>query len=343
MHGLARRRLAERLRGFLRSFGFAAACLALAACRLPDPFTAGLFTRSAGRPTPTAADCERCHQEVYREWRASLHAHAWTSEDFQRAAAGGRADECTGCHAAAPVSADVAPALRQLHVAEGVTCVTCHLSPDPAAPPLAMRGPESRTSPVQIHPVIERDPLYRASELCGSCHTGAYEEWRAASDPPQGEKQTCQGCHMPSVRRTMESVHDEHAYSAIFVALGAERELRRHDFAVPRLEAIEGLRVELASAPGGAAIARVANELPHALPTGRFGRRELRLVASWPGGRAERQWVRSLGQAIEAGAVLEMELPVPRDERGGVRLRLERWDHAAQDWSPLAEANAPGP
>ena len=145
-----------------------------------------------------------------------------------------RSSQCTSCHAAAPVDADAPVRMRDSHVEEGVTCVTCHLSPDPQAAPLTMRGPVSRTSPVQIHPTVERDPLYRSSELCGTCHRTAYEEWRAVeARRPEQSRRSCQGCHMPEVRRKMESVHDQHAYSALFVALGDAAQLRRHTFEIP--------------------------------------------------------------------------------------------------------------
>jgi nitrate/TMAO reductase-like tetraheme cytochrome c subunit len=321
----------------------ASAAAPFAACRIPSTFVSGMFTREEGRFVPTAADCERCHQEVFREWSESLHARAWTHPAFKSASADGRATECTGCHAPAPVASGVAPQLRSAHLDEGVTCLTCHLSPDPNAAPLAMRGPESRTSPVEVHPIIERDPMYRSSELCGTCHAGAYEEWRAAPDPAEGEKQTCQGCHMPAARRKMESVHDEHAYSAVFVALGDERELRRHDFAVPEDPSRE---VTLTVAPerGGRALrVRVENDVPHGLPTGRFGRREVRLVARWPGGQVERSLVRNLGQALPAGGVREERIQLPMGVApADVAVQLERWDHAADGWSLVAEPSVPG-
>ena len=64
----------------------AVAALAAAACRLPSAALPSLFARESGRFVPTAADCERCHQDVYREWRGSLHARVWTHPAFQSAA-----------------------------------------------------------------------------------------------------------------------------------------------------------------------------------------------------------------------------------------------------------------
>jgi hypothetical protein len=285
---------------------------------------------------------------VFREWESSRHASAWESPAFQKASAAGRAAECTGCHAAAPVDPGRPVAARELHVAEGVTCTSCHLSPRPDAPPLAMRGPVSRTSPIEIHPIIERDPLYRSSELCGTCHETALLEWRAAPDPPGGgAKPTCQGCHMPQVRRKMESVHDQHAYSALFVALGDEAELRRHTFAIP--DVVDEIALYVAREAGTNALeVHVSNRLPHALPTGSFGRREVRLAARWPGGSAGASRVRALGQSIPAGGEWPTRVPLPPGvDPARVEVALERWDHAARDWQVLVRAGPgearPGP
>ena len=123
----------------------AAACLLLGAAllcagRVRVPFGDELFFSREAKGLPPASDCERCHQEVYREWRESLHAGAWRSEAFQRASAGGRAAECLGCHAPAPLQAQQRPVLRDAHREEGVTCVSCHLAPGSDGERLTMRG-----------------------------------------------------------------------------------------------------------------------------------------------------------------------------------------------------------
>ena len=321
--------------------------LLLVSCEMPGPIVRGMFTRTEARAAPTAADCERCHQEVVREWRSSLHASAWESPAFQRASAAGRAAECTGCHAPAPVAEGRPVAMRDLHLAEGVTCTSCHLSPRPDAPPLSMRGPVSRSSPIEIHPIIEQDPLYRSSELCGTCHEGTLREWLAAPDPANGEtKPTCQGCHMPAVRRKVESVHDEHAYSALFVALGEATELRKHTFAVPEIES--GDEVEIALVPvqetGRRALeVTVSNRLPHALPTGSFGRREVRLAARWAGGSHEERLSRALGQSIPSGGEWRARIALPPGvDPAGVEVSLERWERRTQAWQTLARAKPGG-
>jgi hypothetical protein len=321
---------------------YATALLLVLACRIPGPIAEGLFTRDDRGLAPTAADCERCHQEVYREWRDSLHSHAWKNPAFRAASAGRRASECTGCHAPAPVSSGSAVVLRSRHLEEGVTCLSRHLSTEPDAAPLTMRGPVSRTSPIEVHPIIERDPFYLSSELCGICHEGTYQEWLQAA--PAGEetgKETCQGCHMPAVRRKVESVHDQHAYSAIPVALGEELDLRRHRFGVIE-DPGDDLALLVRSESRGrdrALEVTVLNRLLHSIPTGRFGQREIRLRVVWPGGEIEERRVGALGQAVPAGGRWEVRMQLPGSvPLEFVEVRLERWQRGSGDWRTLVRA-----
>jgi hypothetical protein len=320
-----------------------AAALAGAACSLPAPLVRRFFSRTESAAAPTARDCERCHQEVYREWEGSRHAEAFRHEGFQAASAAGREEACLGCHAAAPLRADAAPAPRRQRVEEGVTCITCHLAPDAAAGPFAMRGPVSRTSPVEVHPVIEGDPLYRSSELCGSCHRATLAEWRAAPEAGPA-KPACQECHMPAVRRKVESPNDAHRSSGLFSALGDPLDLRRHGFAVPEPEP-EQVRLAARLDTGDGAAPRLHlelhNDLPHDLPTGEFGRRELRIVARWPGGTQALHRVRRAGEALPAGASWRGALALPGPPPpGGVEVVLERWDPGRATWQLLARAPA---
>jgi hypothetical protein len=315
--------------------------LALAGCRPSVPFAERMFfSREATHALPAAADCERCHQEVVEEWRASAHARAWTSEAFQDATHGGRAEPCTGCHAPAPLAASGPPLLRAARHDEGVTCTTCHLSTAPGAAPLTMRGPATRSLPVEVHPVIAEDPLYRSSELCGGCHEGTFAEWKASPAPAEGEKETCQGCHMPSVHRTVESVNEEVPYSPLFVAMEETQLLRRHRFAVPE-EVDEEIVLALERRPD-ALVVRVANRLPHALPTGSFGRREVRLLVSWPGGSAEHPVASRPGASLAAGATRTLELPLAGPARSApLSVALRRLDPGRRDWQELVSASLP--
>jgi nitrate/TMAO reductase-like tetraheme cytochrome c subunit len=311
----------------------------LTAGRVRVPFARSLFFSGEVEELPAARDCERCHQEVYREWERSLHATAWRSEAFRRASAETRAEECVGCHAPAPFRASDAPAVRDAHRDEGVTCVSCHLSPASGDAHLTMRGPVSRSSPVEVHPVIEGDRTYRSSELCGTCHRASFAEWSLAPAPAAEEKETCQGCHMPAVRRTVESVHDEHAYSSLLVALEREEDLRRHAFAVPEPDRERVALVARVAGAGSRIEAEVENRLPHALPTGQFGRRQLAIAVTWPGGERRETVVRSRSDAIPTGGSRSIAVELPPEARGKpVTVALLRYDHATGGWSEIAHA-----
>lgn len=319
---------------FSAAAALAAAALACAGS-LRIPFGDSLFFGGREAPVPAARDCERCHQEVYREWESSLHASAWRSEAFQRATSGGRAAECLGCHASGPLVAGEPPELRAAHREEGVTCTSCHLAPGPAGARLAMRGPVSRSSPVEVHPVIEEDPTYRSSELCGTCHRSAFAEWERAALPAGGEKETCQGCHMPAVRRTVESIHDEHAYSRLLVAVERTEDLRRHRFDVPE-DAVEEIELDAEREDAARIRVTLANHLPHALPTGQFGRRQLALTAHWPGGERRTLVVEGPARALAPGEARTFVLELPPEAAAlPAQVSLRRYEHSRGDWSEI--------
>ncbi len=310
--------------------GSAAVVLALAlagACRLPVPFADDLLFTLDREQLPVSEDCRRCHGEVVAEWEDSPHADAWTSTQFALLTADRSAEACLGCHAPAPLGRDGDVALRADHREEGVTCTSCHLLPD-AAQPLTMRGPHARTSPVDVHP-IEVDELFLRPELCGTCHAQVLEEWRDAPAPDDGsEKKVCQACHMPQVRRSIESVDPARSYSRVLVALGRPVEGRQHRFAVP---ADPWKHVELEVQREGAHwVVRVRNKMPHALPTGAFGHREARL-------RAGEQVIRlraDLDQSVPAGQVRRFELVAGPE----TQVVLERRDARTGAYERLAPA-----
>jgi nitrate/TMAO reductase-like tetraheme cytochrome c subunit len=309
-------------------------------CRPGIPFAERAFFTEQTHALPAAADCERCHQEVYREWHDSGHARAFTNPTFQDAAHEGRAEPCTGCHAPAPLVAGQSPELRSERRDEGVTCTTCHLSTAPGASPFTMRGPASRSLPVEVHPVVVEDALYRSSELCGGCHQATFEEWTRSPLPARGERTTCQGCHMPEIHRTVESVNPDVPYSSIFVAMEETQALRRHLFSVPEDSDDE---IALSAAlRGEALVVRVENHLPHALPTGSFGRREIKVVASWPGGMRDAVVAGRPGATLAAGDSREVELSLGAGARGTpVAISLRRFDPGTRTWQELASAAAP--
>jgi formate-dependent nitrite reductase cytochrome c552 subunit len=113
--------------------------------------------------------CMSCHSVEYEVWRGSNHSQAFLDPEFQEEwAARGNSDDCLRCHTTGFESSSGDYAF------EGVTCEACH------GAGMAMEVDES-------------------PELCGSCHTGEYgnykyEEFRNGTHSSSGV--TCADCHM---------------------------------------------------------------------------------------------------------------------------------------------------
>lgn len=131
-----------------------------------------------------AAECGTCHQDVYQEWKTTVHAGAWTDPYYRVDwEFDGRQQICDNCHIPLdrqqqsrvlgfrdrdkwePILApnpDFDPALQQ----EGVTCAGCHLRGG------RILGPNgSQNAP---HPVEKfSDP----NETCLRCHVVQGKRW----------------------------------------------------------------------------------------------------------------------------------------------------------------------
>ncbi|HJN74744.1 MAG TPA: multiheme c-type cytochrome [Myxococcota bacterium] len=181
----------------------------------------------------TAAECGACHQEIYAEWKASVHAHAWTDVQFQQELA--KDPEvgwlCLNCHTpASDQQAELAlhtgkvrepqrspsPAFSAAFRDEGLSCVGCHWRPegiagpfgDTEAPHAVVKAPEllDNTACTSCHQAVS---TYEEALVC---HFNTGEEWSES-----GSSSTCQSCHMPEVTRAL-------------VPGGVERPGRRHLF-----------------------------------------------------------------------------------------------------------------
>lgn len=170
-----------------------------------------------------------------------------------------------------------------------------------------MVGPASPSALVDPHPVARDSELFLSSELCGKCHENTFDEWHAVQD---GDKLTCQQCHMPPVTRKL--TQGTSLMSNLLVAFEEEYEGRQHLFHIGTEAVLEaGLEVELTGTErGGEGVScelTLVNKVPHLLPTGDFGVRWLGLIAEGVDAdgvvvsRSEWQLRHALGQSLEPG------------------------------------------
>jgi nitrate reductase cytochrome c-type subunit len=170
-----------------------------------------------------AESCGSCHTEIYKEWKASMHADAykdpffhayWTKDNHSWV--------CLNCHA--PLENQQPTVIKSIprerveravqepnpdydaeYQQEGVTCAACHLRDG------VILGPfEDSAAP---HPT-KFDPNFRTAQLCYRCHSvvggpaqfynggpcGTYAEYEGGYYMKQRQF-ICQSCHMPEIDR----------------------------------------------------------------------------------------------------------------------------------------------
>lgn len=290
--------------------------------------------------SPSAHACGECHVAIFEEWAASAHARAFTNSAFQRATLSAQTRPCMPCHIPDSVlHAAGQPATRTLNLDEGVTCIACHLDQRSQA----MVGPLTGMGPVVPHAVIEGDEWFRSDALCGTCHTGTLRETQrfAAS---VGESRTCQECHMGAVDRKTTQATD--ALSTAIVAMHEVHPGRSHTFEIGAVADFPGALSATARARGASVEVDVTNRLPHPIPTGDFGHREVVLVAESldEAGRAlshaERHFLNRAGQALEPGATVRIALAGAGDPTAA-RVSLRRLLPGEREPLRLAEITIP--
>jgi hypothetical protein len=201
-----------------------------------------------GTATPSV-ECGACHQAIYREYAFGFGsdlayrpmapktameallslkgrvssmgtAHSISGSDPWPIHA--RGDEmggksCNVCHYPEPFEL---PELDKLEIqrpkarpqgqeSEGITCASCHLTPDGK-----IRGPYGAEAP---HKTV-KDPGIQTSVMCAHCHsagkrvvnkqTQTFLEWRDDFFKPGLGKQQCQDCHMTRTLRKLAEDSD---------------------------------------------------------------------------------------------------------------------------------------
>lgn len=150
----------------------------------------------------TAAECGRCHTEIYAEWKASYHGRAMVDPLFLELSAEVNKEECIRCHAPVNLrdSGFETPIARSELREDAISCLSCHQSGRHVAGPHG--GLQGACRPIQ-------DPAQSdVVKMCFVCHnqhdTG--NEWLRgpyAKEGGQREEQDCLDCHMPEVERPL--------------------------------------------------------------------------------------------------------------------------------------------
>lgn len=218
-----------------------------------------------GMNAPTAERCGECHIAIYDEWKQSLHARSFINPEFKEATNDYEFTLCLGCHIPETIYTETDVKPRNYNLKDGVHCNGCHLDGD-----CALSGPLPALAP---HPVGRGREFYRTSDLCGKCHKGVFEEWKAVKIK-EGEKKTCQECHMPSVERKL--IQDEPWQKIYPVKKG-----RKHTFAVndaiaasSDLIKLEFRDVALIGKQVKGVLLIENTSILHHIPTGDYGYRE---------------------------------------------------------------------
>lgn len=214
----------------------------------------------------SAETCGRCHRDILRAWKTSIHAAALEDPVFQDAlekavedfGSGVRAG-CLSCHApTVQYSGDWA--LVKKVSWEGVTCDFCHslkaVTLIPGTPRLLVEFDGVKTGPLKdaasIAHGVAFSPVHTSSLACAGCHEyrnnlglavlTTYSEWQQSS---YGKKEAhCQGCHMgataakvvdPKIKRvqhTTVNLHQmpgSHSIEQLNKAIGARLSVAREN------------------------------------------------------------------------------------------------------------------
>ncbi|MFV1965491.1 MAG: multiheme c-type cytochrome [Pirellulaceae bacterium] len=209
------------------------------------PFFPSNQTTPSGKTVPLEhyaknSDCLRCHGEIGKQWKGSMHAGAIADPVFLALyrmgseQTNGLTDKlCAGCHSSpAVISGHSAPddVLKLGEPAsEGVSCVVCHSvtgvnlpSPDqtpsnagfvtdPGGPISAARA--LRTCALEGRDTVKIELLGK-SEFCATCHgvvhplngfviERTYDEWRTSIYAAKGIQ--CQDCHMQPLDKAIQT------------------------------------------------------------------------------------------------------------------------------------------
>ncbi|GAB4346884.1 MAG: multiheme c-type cytochrome [Candidatus Abyssubacteria bacterium] len=176
----------------------------------------------------SSAACAKCHRDIYKYWKDSLHAKALEDYIFQAAfmmALKVQGDQvralCLGCHSPSTrVTGDIM--LKQPISSEAITCDFCHritsVSLENAGNKVTITTGAEKYGPLEpgtrtdSHPSAQSG-LFEKSEFCAACHQwtnshgiAIFDTYREWLDGPFPARHThCQDCHMPLVEGSIVS------------------------------------------------------------------------------------------------------------------------------------------
>lgn len=175
-----------------------------------------------GLQSISAEHCGSCHQDHYKEWQTSTHAHAWSDAQFQSELSKESSPFfCINCHiplqnqqefiVRGKIGNDIYqpskisnPHFDKSLQEEAITCAVCHVRDGVI---IAMNG--NMSAP---HKTVG-NPSFLSEQLCISCHNASAhisehlvcsfetgDEWKAGA---YFGKKNCISCHMEEVRRPL--------------------------------------------------------------------------------------------------------------------------------------------
>jgi hypothetical protein len=287
--------------------------------------------RTQVNPAWREVSCAQCHEEIAREWGASLHAQAWNDEVYQdELRSVRRKKSCHGCHAPQPLlGTDLAarPQVREMWQHHGVDCRACHLGPDGA-----IHGPHGAPSSGHTSVKDEAFTDEGSNAMCISCHRvsigpviGIAKDFEEGALASTGL--TCVGCHMAPVERSMAI--DDYTGAPLPPRAG-----RSHALQTPRDPAFlaQAFRLEVERTERGALL-RVHNRAGHRVP-GLEDRRivfTVELLDASSEVLATAELVVSRREYIPFGEFSELGL----EGSGGERLRVRATHDSASLESPV--------
>jgi hypothetical protein len=241
----------------------------------------------------SAEECKTCHEEIYSQWKGSMHANSTALKDpihgaFYNAVIGspeqeglkknGKYPVCLQCHSPAAAKDGKTDLTAKEVYNEGVNCVACHTitrfkGTKKASGGLrlgmkayefsdtSLQGPgTNRTEPDWEHPIFENSAnpeVMKTNAVCMGCHDKRKNSNKVAlcqtgdEIAVSGGTNNCLTCHMPIVNgKADHSLLGGHSAKMVSKGLLMTMTTVSKDS--------ENLVVNI----------KLANQLPHNLPTG---------------------------------------------------------------------------